>query len=82
MQAHVKNYFENFGYTTADIIPRSRFGTKTIEQRDHITNLIAVCRNCHEKAHEGKMKEEIELALKSRKIAQNERICRFRPKKS
>jgi len=33
------------------IIKRSKFGSKTKHLRDVIENLIAVCRNCHERAH-------------------------------
>ncbi len=33
------------------IIPRSRFGKKRKDEQDHVSNLIALCRDCHDKAH-------------------------------
>jgi len=33
------------------IEPRSKFGKKTKHLQDDITNLIALCRDCHQKAH-------------------------------
>jgi len=35
------------------IIPRSKFGSKTKDIQDNIENLIALCRDCHNKAHNG-----------------------------
>jgi hypothetical protein len=74
MQPHIQIYFESFGYTVADtilcevcgavsvdihhIIPRSKFGKKRKDEQDKITNLIALCRNCHVKAHENKLTKE------------------------
>lgn len=67
MEKHVKNYFEHHGYTTADFIPcfvcgsnaidihhiepRSHFGSKKRHERDHHTNLVALCRMHHDEAH-------------------------------
>jgi len=74
MQPHIQIYFESFGYNIADtilcevcgavsvdihhIIPRSKFGKKRKNEQDKITNLIALCRNCHVEAHENKLKKE------------------------
>jgi len=33
------------------IIPRSKFGSKKKAKQDNIENLIALCRDCHNKAH-------------------------------
>jgi 5-methylcytosine-specific restriction endonuclease McrA len=70
MQKHIKNYFEHNGYTGFEfipceicgstavdihhIIPRSKFGSKRKNEQDHHSNLIALCRNCHDKAHQDK----------------------------
>lgn len=65
MQQHTKNYLSYFGFPdfvacencgapSVDIhhvIPRSKFGKKEKDKQDHISNLIALCRSCHEKAH-------------------------------
>lgn len=36
------------------VIPRSKFGKKRKDEQDKITNLIALCRYCHNKAHNSK----------------------------
>ena len=67
MQRHVSNYLtardltpyepilcEICGAISVDIhhiVPRSKFGSKTKELQDDFSNLIALCRKCHEKAH-------------------------------
>lgn len=33
------------------IEPRSSFGSKRKDEQDHIDNLIALCRDCHNKVH-------------------------------
>lgn len=69
MQKHTEVYLEYFGFsgyewipceccggTAVDIhhiIPRSRFGNKTKDKQDAIENLIGLCRQCHDKAHDG-----------------------------
>lgn len=69
MQNHVKVYLEYFGYsgyewmqceccggTAVDIHhiePRSKFGKTTKWLQDKIENLIGLCRECHNKAHDG-----------------------------
>lgn len=70
MQTHVKNYFDSLGLDTSSyvecevcqspavdihhIIPRSKFGKKTKDKQDHPSNLIALCRECHNIAHSNK----------------------------
>lgn len=67
MQPHVKIYFEAFGYDQADFIPcelcgsksvdihhiepRSKFGRTSRFLQNNISNLVALCRECHDKAH-------------------------------
>lgn len=49
------------------IEPRSRFGSKMKGtgkgEQDHIYNLIALCRSCHDKAHAGEYKKKNLAAL-------------------
>ncbi len=82
MQKHVRNYLEYFGYDVFTRIlcelcgtvavdihhvePRSKFGTKTKHIQDHITNLIALCRDCHIKAHSTNMKDELKQIIERR----------------
>jgi predicted HNH restriction endonuclease len=40
------------------VIPRSKFGKKRKAEQDHISNLIALCRNCHNLAHDNKISKE------------------------
>lgn len=58
---------KHFGYTESDFIacelcgmgavdihhvePRSKFGSKKKDDQDDVSNLIALCRDCHDKAH-------------------------------
>ena len=67
MQNHVKSYLKHYGYDTTDFIPcevcgsksvdihhivyRSHFGKKEKNKQDDASNLIALCRSCHDKAH-------------------------------
>lgn len=66
MERHTKNYLAYFpshsGYYDCEICNRpateihhikrrSEFGSKTKDEQDKIENLIALCRQCHEKAH-------------------------------
>lgn len=49
------------------VIPRSKFGKKRKAEQDHISNLIALCRNCHNLAHDNKIsKEELQLIVNKR----------------
>lgn len=79
MQKHVENYFNAFGYTVADFIPcevcgaksvdihhverRSSFGSRNAKQKDAASNLVALCRQCHDVAH-GPKSREIKEKLK------------------
>lgn len=40
------------------IAPRSKFGTKTKDQQDDIKNLVALCRNHHDDAHNNILTKE------------------------
>jgi len=84
MQPHIINYHKALGYipgmwiacevcyaTSVDIhhiIPRSKFGSKRKAEQDHVTNLVALCRNCHNLAHSGTIsKEKLFEITKNRK---------------
>lgn len=73
MQKHIKVYFNFFnpyndfiaceicGKPANDIHHihrRSEFGTKTKDEQDKIENLIALCRDCHDKAHANELTKE------------------------
>lgn len=63
MKPYTKNYMDFFGYSPGDfmpcemcgatavdiahIVPKGRFGSKKIDERDHIRNCMALCRSCH-----------------------------------
>lgn len=74
-QPHIVNYHKALGYDLGDtilcevcgtvatdihhIIPRSKFGKKTKDLQDQHTNLIALCRNCHNKSHDNVLTKEL-----------------------
>jgi len=63
MQKHTLNYLQGMGFDKSDaifcevcgkvavdiahIVARSKFGSKRKEEQDDITNLCAMCRDCH-----------------------------------
>ena len=63
MQPHIRNYIneygadpmcESCGAVAVDIhhiVPRSKFGSKRKDEQDAVSNLVALCRMCHDKAH-------------------------------
>lgn len=70
MQKHIKNYLEHHSLSGFEfipcevcggkavdihhIVPRSKFGKNRKHEQDHHSNLIALCRGCHDKAHQDK----------------------------
>lgn len=74
MQNHTAIYMRHFGFGLQDfipcevcgsraidihhLVPRSKFGKKRKDEQDLITNLIALCRSCHDKAHQNKITVE------------------------
>ena len=83
---HVKNYFDAFGYDESSFIPcelcgsksvdihhiesRSHFGSKRKHEQDAVTNCIALCRRCHERAHGPEcrsIKETLKEVVKNRR---------------
>ena len=74
MQPHIRNYLQSRGYDESDVIlcevcgdvavdihhivPRSKFGSKRKKEQDDPSNLIGVCRVCHDKAHSGELTKE------------------------
>ena len=71
MQRHIKNYLEHNKFDPFEFIPcevcgakavdihhikpRSKFGKNKKLEQDHHSNLIALCRNCHCRAHDDKL---------------------------
>ena len=60
MQPHVKIYMKYFCYGIDDVIPCEMCGRKAVDihhiqgrgkDKDVISNLMALCRSCHLKAH-------------------------------
>jgi 5-methylcytosine-specific restriction endonuclease McrA len=64
MQAHTKIYLRYFGYGEQDFVPCESCGKRATEihhlvfkshgGQNNIENLCAICRTCHNKAHENK----------------------------
>jgi len=64
LKKYKKNYLEANGFTIADFIPCENCGCKSVDihhlifksqgGKDSADNLIALCRKCHEKAHNSK----------------------------
>jgi len=68
MQEHTKIYLKHFGYDPGDFIPCEQCGNKAVDihhikpkgmggskHMDYIENLIALCRKCHDMAHNNEL---------------------------
>ena len=65
MQPHVKIYMQHFGYGEQDVISCENCGRRAVDIhhlvfRSHgggndIENLMALCRDCHDEAHENRV---------------------------
>jgi 5-methylcytosine-specific restriction endonuclease McrA len=83
MQPHIVNYHKALGYSFTDyigceccaskavdihhIIPRSKFGSKRKAEQDHANNLVALCRVCHNLAHDNVItKEQLQIIVSKR----------------
>lgn len=85
MQKHVENYLQAFGYSGFEFIAcevcggksveihhvefRSHFGSTRKHEQDAFENLVALCRECHDKAHgvdSRDMKDMLKQITKSR----------------
>ena len=61
MQKHVKLYMKHYDYGEQDFVPCEHCGKKAVDihhivyrsqgGKDEIDNLIALCRKCHDMAH-------------------------------
>ncbi len=74
MEGYTKNYFEYYGFDISSFVPcrccnnraievhhikhKSKFGKRLKWLQDMVVNLIAVCRECHDKAHDQTFSEE------------------------
>lgn len=82
MKKHVKIYMDHFGYGIDDFIPCEICGIKAVDihhidargmggsdEKDHIDNLMAVCRGCHQMF--GDNKKFMELCKQRHKYKMN-----------
>ena len=68
MQTYTKVYLKTHGYSVIDFIPCLNCGAKAVDihhingrigkLKDDPTNLVALCRDCHNKAHVNKLTKE------------------------
>lgn len=81
MQKHTKIYYDYFGYGLDDIIPCEVCGSKSVDlhhiepkgmggskTKDNIENLIALCRDCHNKAHAGELSKKLLIEIHQKNI--------------
>lgn len=84
MQPHIKNYLESISLSIADfipcevcgaksvdvhhIIPRSKFGKKRKDEQDAPANLIALCRGCHNQAHDNVLTKEFLKSIANKRL--------------
>jgi 5-methylcytosine-specific restriction endonuclease McrA len=85
MKRHIKNYLTGIGHDGMSFIPcevcggtgtdvhhvepRSHFGSTRKHEQDAFENLVALCRECHDKAHgvdSRDMKDMLKQITKSR----------------
>lgn len=79
MQRHTRIYLRYFKYGEQDFIPCEHCGGRAVDihhiklrsqgGRDEIKNLMALCRKCHEMAHNGELTERDLSFLHRRKMA-------------
>jgi 5-methylcytosine-specific restriction endonuclease McrA len=79
VKKYTKVYMDYFGYCIEDFIPCETCGTKAVDihhidargmggssiDKDNITNIMALCRNCHIKY--GDKKDQLEYLKKKHK---------------
>ena len=71
MKKHTKIYMDYFGYGEQDFIPCENCGKRAVDihhidpkkmggskDKDNINNLCALCRGCHNMAHDGKLNKD------------------------
>ena len=72
MKPHTKIYMRHFGYGIDDFIPCEICGAKAVDvhhidnkgmggskTKDYIENLIALCRKCHDRAHDETIHKDV-----------------------
>ena len=83
MKKHTKIYMDFFGYSIADFIPCEVCGAKAVDinhiecrgmggskMKDHIDNLMAMCRPCHVKLGDKTEYKEMLIQTHQRKVNQ------------
>jgi 5-methylcytosine-specific restriction endonuclease McrA len=77
MQKHTITYFKHFGLGIDDVIQCENCGSVAVDihhiegrgkGKDVIDNLIALCRDCHNKAHASLMSKEYLKRIVSQRI--------------
>jgi len=78
MQRHTKIYLEYLGYGEQDFIPCEHCGKKAVDIHhiiyrshggaDNIENLIALCRKCHDMAHNNELTKGDLMMLHRRRM--------------
>ena len=78
MQRHTKIYMKHFRYGEQDFIPCEQCGGRCVDVhhiiyrsqggKDEIGNLIALCRKCHDMAHNNELTQGDLLMLHRRKM--------------
>ena len=81
MKKHTRIYLDYFGYGEEDIIPCEACGKKAVDihhiecrgmggsiTKDYIGNLMALCRDCHDKYGDKKQYIEILQAIHNLKL--------------
>jgi len=73
MRPHVKNYLKSTGHTIADVIYCELCGNPAVDIHhiiyksqggtDDVENLIALCRHCHDNAHDSLMDKKLLIAI-------------------
>ena len=82
MQKHVKLYMKHYDYGEQDFVPCEHCGSKSVDihhidpkgmggskTKDYVENLIALCRKCHDMAHNEELTKGDLMLLHRRKGA-------------
>ena len=84
MKGHVRIYFEHFGYGEQSFIPCEICSDKAVDihhilfkslgGKDEISNLMALCRECHDDAHAHRYKRKMLFNVHKRKVDEHRTI--------
>jgi len=80
MKAHTKLYLQGFGYTDTDFVPCEMCSCKAVDihhidargmggsDKDHINNLMALCRSCHIRYGDKKQHKKLLRQVHNRRL--------------